>query len=158
MKYDSRELRELGADLAGIGRRTAGPVIAAFGESAGDLASTWARNAKETAGVHGKHYPRSIDFEMRASTNVHFEVGPNKSKKQGGMGAGFEYGSKNQPPHLDGQRAADEVLPRLEERVSRALVGLFEKSDDKSLREYTTKAGVTRMATRAQIDNWTRGR
>lgn len=71
------------------------------------LRDRWQENARGTAGRHGKHYPRSITAEQ-----VHdvpgaaaWEVGPDRARKQGSMGAGFEYGGPNQPPHLDGQRA-----------------------------------------------------
>jgi hypothetical protein len=33
----------------------------------------------------------------------------------------FEYGSRNQPPHLDGQRAADAVGPTIDKLVSAAI-------------------------------------
>jgi hypothetical protein len=44
------------------------------------------------------------------------ETGPDSSMKQGSMGRGFEFGSQNQPPHLDGARA----LPAAEQRLERA--------------------------------------
>jgi len=155
---EAHGLREISADLTGISRRTAGAVVDAFGQSAGDLAATWKRNAKATSGKHGKHYPNSIDFEQRLSFNVEFEVGPNPFKRQGRMS--FEEGSVNQPPHLDGAKAADEVLPRLQKRVERALAGLLDSFESAApeLVQYTTKAGVTRMATSAQVANWTRSR
>ena len=156
IRFDERELRQAAADLTGVTRATAGQVYAAMGESATDLRDTWRRNAKETAGAHGKHYPKSIVIHPRLSTNIVFDIGPDPRLPQGGMS--FEYGSSKQPAHLDGQRAMDEVQPRMEKRVSDALAGAFEAmATGKGLREYVTKSGKTRMATDAQIANWTRG-
>jgi hypothetical protein len=87
------------------------------------FADDWARNAVETSGEHGKHYPNSIDAELVFSvTTVTVEAGPNTSKKQGSMGRGFEFGSENQPPHLDGLRALDGIQARAE-RVIDATIG-----------------------------------
>ena len=86
--------------------------MAAVGEA---FAKEWADNARETSGEHGKHYPDSIDSELVfCVTSVAVEAGPNTSKKQGGMGRGFEFGSMNQPPHLDGLRALDGMQVRAE--------------------------------------------
>jgi hypothetical protein len=48
---------------------------------------------------------------------VSIDVGPNAAKKQGSMGRGFEFGSENQPPHLDGLRALDGAQQRVERMV-----------------------------------------
>lgn len=66
---------------------------------------TWRSNAEATSGSHGKHYPKSITSQMHMGMVVRGEVGPESGMKQGGMGPGFEFGSQNQPPHLDGARA-----------------------------------------------------
>jgi len=76
-----------------------------------DLART---NARRTAGRHGKHYPRSITSEMNAGlglfgNTISGEYGPDTARPQGGMS--FEFGSRNQAPHLDLARSADIVGP-----------------------------------------------
>lgn len=62
-----------------------------------------ARNAKESAGSHGKHYHRA--FTAEALSPLEWEYGPDASKPQGGMS--FEYGSRNQAPHMDLNKSAD---------------------------------------------------
>lgn len=81
-------------------------------ESAVDLRNQWRRNATSTSGVHGKHYPKSIAYRLGGNgiSGIEAEVGP-LSGPQSGMS--FEYGSSNQPPHLDGQLALDAVGPRM---------------------------------------------
>ena len=59
--------------------------------------------ARKTAGAHGVHYPKSFMAEMVAP--LVGEYGPDASMRQGGMS--FEFGSRNQPPHLDLAKSAD---------------------------------------------------
>lgn len=71
-------------------------------------------NARRTAGEHGKHYPKAITSEMGAGlglfgNTISGEYGPDASRPQGGMS--FEFGSRNQRPHLDLARSADVVGP-----------------------------------------------
>lgn len=80
-----------------------------------DFAKLWTANARETSGEHGKWYPDSITSETRLAFGIEVETGPDSSLKQGGMGRGFEFGSQNQPAHLDGARAmpyAEQALDR----------------------------------------------
>lgn len=106
----------LAADLGRASAGTAKALFDVYNESGEAYARDWAANAAATSGVHGKHYPSSIDHEMKVSFGVAMEVGPNSAKPQGSMGRGFELGSVNQPPHLDGTRA----LPAAEARLSKA--------------------------------------
>lgn len=159
IEFDTTDLRHLRTDLGKVTAATARLAFAAFAASGEDLKATWATKAKETAGAHGRLYPKSITTDVKLSTDIIVEVGPDPRLPQGGMS--FEFGSVNQPPHLDGQKSMDEVLPRLEKRVNDALAGIataLETGNTTGLRAYTTKAGITRMASEAQIANWTRGR
>lgn len=88
------------------------------------FAEDWAANARETSGDHGKHYPDSIDSEPRLAFGITVEIGPNSAKPQGVMGRGFEFGSENQPPHLDGLRALPAAAARLE-RAADATIGFL---------------------------------
>lgn len=119
IRFDARELAAVAVDIGAVGVQSTRAMVEVFQEGGDTLANTWAHNARQTSGVHGKHYPNSIDWEMRLSTNIVIEVGPNPAKPQGRMS--FENGSVNQPPHLDGQRAADYELPVIERRIDRRL-------------------------------------
>lgn len=90
-------------------------------QAAGDLRNQWRRNATSTSGLHGKHYPKSIDFRLGGNgiSGIEAEVGP-LSGPQSNMS--FEYGSSNQDPHLDGQHALDYVGPRMLRRFDRLRV------------------------------------
>jgi len=116
---DASEVFALSRDLGNLGAKSGLAMYGVFKEGGKDLEKTWRRNAKATSGEHGKHYPDSITTDMRVSTNIEVEVGPDPAKPQGGMS--FENGSVNQPPHLDGQFAADEVVPRIDRRIDAAL-------------------------------------
>lgn len=121
---DASEVRALGAALVAAPAKAVGPmrsVMAAVGEA---TAEQWASNARATSGAHGVHYPESIDSEMVLSgTSIAVDVGPNAGMPQGGMS--FEFGSRNQPPHLDGAKALDEMTPRAEKMIDAAMGHLF---------------------------------
>lgn len=86
-------------------------------------------NAKLSAGKHGKHYPAAISAQMRPTyaygdgAIYHGEYGPDISRPQGGMS--FEWGSRNQKPHLDLNRSADVIGPQLPREVGDAVDRLF---------------------------------
>lgn len=110
------EVFELAKDLGRQSKEVASALYDVFVQEGETFARDWAANAKETSGEHGKHYPASIDSETKMSLDIHVVTGPNSGKRQGSMGRGFELGSVNQPPHLDGLRA----LPIAERRLERA--------------------------------------
>lgn len=120
---DGSDVR-LAADLSRIGAKavpSARAVVLEVGEAFRDQ---WKANAAATAGVHGKHYPDSIDADLAyTTTSIAVEVGPNPAKPQGGMS--FEFGSRNQPPHLDGARAFDVIEPRATAMIESAIGRLF---------------------------------
>lgn len=62
-------------------------------------------NAKSSAGKHGKHYHKS--FSAEAVDAFTWVYGPDSSKPQGDMS--FEFGSRQQKPHLDLAKSADIV-------------------------------------------------
>lgn len=120
---DASEIYDLAGDLSQVGPKMI-PALRVSMAAAGEaFADDWRDNAIETSGEHGKHYPHSIDSELVFNARgVSVDVGPNSAKKQGGMGAGFEFGSVNQPPHLDGLRALDGAQRRVE-RIVDATIG-----------------------------------
>lgn len=159
---DASEIYSLGTDLTRVSARMVPALRSAMSEAGSAFANTWSENARATSGVHGKWYPDSIDSELVFNGGgVSVDVGPNAAKKQGSMGKGFEFGSVNQPPHLDGLRAMDTIAPVIEALVDSVIAGTFlatPVANPAALLSYTTKAGVSRLATQAQINNWTRGR
>lgn len=106
---------DLAADLAHIAtvsRIDMGDTVKTNANSGVRLAKGF---AKSSAGAHGKHYPNAMSAEARGPLT--WEYGPDSAKPQGGMS--FEFGSRNQPPHLDLARSADIVGPRFANDVSR---------------------------------------
>jgi hypothetical protein len=119
---DARQLNELGVELGRIAARSVPVLTEVYRGSADMLVEKWAANARTSSGVHGKHYPESIDHQRLISSDIAFEVGPNPSKPQGSMA--FETGSAKQPPHPDGQQAADQMQPDIEQGILAALAEL----------------------------------
>lgn len=77
--------------------------------------------AKVSAGAHGKHYPNAFSAEMTGYTRG--EYGPRVSMRQGNMS--FEYGSRNQPPHLDVTRSFDQIAPAFDKDAADLPDGWF---------------------------------
>lgn len=123
MSFDTRELDALAVDLGNLGRESHKVVRGVYAEASEDLRKEWARNETEASGDYAKHYVKAISAEEKFSTDVVFEIGPDSSKPQGKMS--FEYGSRKQPAHLSGNRAADSLIPLIERRISVAVLGLF---------------------------------
>lgn len=128
VKYDG--LQDLQSDLAKV------PVIAAKAipgivQEGVRTGGTLARdNARRTAGKHGRNYPSSITWDR--STRVFFgfggasysaSYGPDAAKSQGGMS--FEFGSRNQKPHLDLAHSADVIGPAFQGEIRRAVGDWF---------------------------------
>lgn len=123
---DASEVYRMAADLAQVGAKSVPVMRVVMAEVGTAFALEWASNARETSGVHGKHYPESITSELAFGiTGISVDVGPDNSKKQGRMGRGFEFGSRNQPPHLDGLRALDGIQGKAERIVEAAVGRLF---------------------------------
>ena len=85
-------------------------------------------NAKVSAGKHGKRYPAAITAETArfsgfGATVYQGEYGPQSGLPQGEMS--FEFGSRNQKPHLDLARSADRVRKSFGRDVDRMIDGLF---------------------------------
>lgn len=123
---DASEIYKLAADMTAVTAKSI-PVLRKVMDEAGSaFADDWRANAVATSGVHGKHYPNSIDSELVFDlTGVSVDTGPNSAKKQGRMGRGFEFGSENQPPHLDGLRALDGAAARTEQMVANTIANLL---------------------------------
>lgn len=78
--------------------------------------------AKVSAGKHGKHYHKAFTAEV-GDDPFTWVYGPDDSKPQGDMS--FEYGSRNQKPHLDLNRSADIVEWQMRLDVKDMLDRLF---------------------------------
>lgn len=125
-------LDDLARDLHEIARkvtREAPQVVARNAREGRDQAKIFAR---ESSGAHGKHYPDVITAERL--TALMWEYGPDAdivvagkdgSFNPGGMAPGFEFGSRNQRPHLDIARSADIIGRQFADDVSDMVDGLF---------------------------------
>ncbi|MFI6299548.1 hypothetical protein ACIBEJ_48695 [Nonomuraea sp. NPDC050790] len=122
---DYSNLLPVGEGLVEDAQRVAEGAYPLVKEYALKVEKQWRRNARESAGSHGKHYPRSITAEqIPSSSAAEWEIGPDRARKQGSMGRGFEFGSVNQPPHLDGARATVAIEPEFNAAVERLVASL----------------------------------
>lgn len=113
----------LAADMANIPARAKVDMRATVREGIKVGNAVAKDNAKRSAGSHGKHYHRAFSTEMRPTFSgfgtsiISGEYGPDISRPQGGMS--FEFGSRNQKPHLDLARSADVIGPAFAGEVRR---------------------------------------
>ena len=122
IRGDASDIYRLAADLSSVAARSVPALGAGMADAGRTVERAWRNNAIVTSGVHGKHYPNSITSEVRATaTGLGVEVGPDTSRPQGSMGRGFEFGSMNQPPHLDGARAVADNEARIEQIIDQAM-------------------------------------
>ena len=117
---DASEVYKLAGDLTAVTAKMV-PALRAGMQGAGEsFAEAWKSNARATSGQHGVHYPDAISAELVFDLGgVSVDVGPETGKPQGGMS--FEFGSQNQPPHLDGLRAMKFVEPQVERIIDAAV-------------------------------------
>lgn len=117
-------LSQLADDLARAGSGIAAEVEKPVRQSGNELRDEARKNARKSAGTHGRYYPASITAEVRMGDGGIFaEVGPDSEKPQGGMS--FEYGSAHQPPHNDLGDAANVVEPKFVAAVEQQIDGLL---------------------------------
>lgn len=123
---DASDFHRLADELADVGPRSVPALRSGMAAAGKYVERAWQNNARATSGAHGKHYPDSITSEILLGFgSVTVEVGPDSSRLQGRMGRGFEFGSRNQPPHLDGAKALESSGAMIERSVANALDPLF---------------------------------
>lgn len=122
VSVDTSEVKELARDLGRVPNRVNDGLRDAVDESSDELLKLAKANARESSGAHGPHYPRAFSRDILAGGFV-AEVGPGGGGRQARMS--FEYGSRNQPPHLDLNRATDAIeepyYRRIDQAVAKAL-------------------------------------
>lgn len=119
---DTSQLEALAADLGKVPASVAKDAQRVVSRGALNIKNDWRERATKSAGAHGRHYPLSIGYELRAGLGgPSAEVGPDASKPQGSMGRGFEFGSINQPPHMDFLAATEAEAPRFEKALADVL-------------------------------------
>lgn len=116
VEFDTSEMKRLIVKLERVPVRTHDRMLRVVRESRRELRDLWRANARAEDLPHGKRYPSAITDEG-ADFGMAGVVGPESARPQGGMGRGFEFGSQNQKPHLEGNRAADVVFPKFERKV-----------------------------------------
>lgn len=125
----THDIDDLANDLAAIVRRAPRDMRAKVNEGArvgNSLAKEFASRQHSMNSRYDVHYPRSFTWESRGVVSFGgvngyaAEYGPDASRPQGGMS--FEFGSRNQPPHLDLARSADIIAPSFAQEV-RELAG-----------------------------------
>ena len=115
------DLSRLSADLKAAGTRAGVDATAVVKRGALNVKRGWAQNVRITSGGHLARLPYTISYDVTVSGGfVTAEVGPDKGRGgQANLGAIDEYGSRNNPPHMNGQRALDDEAPEFYRQLER---------------------------------------
>lgn len=120
------DIGDLADDMAAIAKRVRPDMYGVVREGI-KVGNVLARDfARVSAGSHGKLYPRAFSSEMTlhgALGLIAGEYGPDAAMPQGGMS--FEWGSRNQRPHLDLNRSADIIGGSFAREVGDKIDGWF---------------------------------
>lgn len=110
------EFFDLARDFAEASPKVASGLYDAFKQGGEAFRDDWADNVRASSPKgHLKHLPAAITSETRVALGIVVETGPESGKRQGALGRGDEFGSRNQPAHLNGLRA----MPAAEERITK---------------------------------------
>lgn len=122
-------MRDFSNDIAAASKKVR-PRLGGVVREAVKVGNMLARDfARESAGEHGKLYPRSFSGSLGQWQQVFGlgvlsgEYGPDAAKPQGNMS--FEGGSRNQKPHLDLARSQDIIGPAFGKEVHDATDGIL---------------------------------
>lgn len=97
-----------------------------FHDAAEDVKKGWQDNLRAAAPRHLPHAPKSITTETRARAGlVESEIGPQSGRPQANLVLGDEFGSRNQAPHLSGQRALDPAATALARQAEAKIMDLL---------------------------------
>ncbi|HET8614287.1 MAG TPA: hypothetical protein VFL94_02095 [Actinomycetales bacterium] len=121
----SSHLDELAADMEKIATKAERVMLSTTREAL-KVGNMLAKDfARASSGRHGKLYPRSFSAELTFAGFglIAGEYGPDAEMPQGGMS--FEWGSRNQKPHLDLNRSADVIGGSFAREVGERIDGLF---------------------------------
>jgi len=116
VRWDASNADVLAGELEHISLRTQHDLQVEVRDATKRINAGWRDKARATARRHGKHYPNTIIPEL-TDGGFGSVIGPISAMDQGGMGRGFEYGSINQPPHMDMNLTVDTEFPKFMKKV-----------------------------------------
>lgn len=105
IEVDASEVVTLAHWMNTLGPDLGKPVSELTKRIGDEHAAAWRANARRTSGSHGRRYPGTIRNRFSSgATWAESESGSTNPASRG-----YEFGSRNQPPHLDGTKAFDKA-------------------------------------------------
>jgi len=149
---DASEVAKLAIDLGKAGRKATLGAAAVIEHGALNIKNGMRRDF--TGHRYAPAIPRAINYDVRG---LSAEIGVDKRGPQGGLGNILAFGTSKNAAVVDHTAALVRETPNIEKFLADVGVGALTTGSASEMIEYTTKAGKTRMASQAQVDNWTRG-
>jgi HK97 gp10 family phage protein len=117
MRIDNSDLTRLALDLQRAATNSEDTVEKRVKTTANYIKRDWKDNARAASQRHGKHFPNSITVEKTGKTEA--EIGPERGRTQGFLGAILEYGAVYSAPHNLMKDAADKNEKEFSDKVLR---------------------------------------
>ena len=114
MVWDVSQVLKLEASLGKVAGGMVAPITGVVQTSGAALLAQWISGATASSGSWGKAYPGKIQGKLATS------IGSIRYDAQPTVAWSFEYGSVNQPPHLDGLKAFTAISPSFTTAVAAA--------------------------------------
>lgn len=99
---DFSEVRALATDLGKTSKEVEKEADKVLERGALGVKEAMAEDAEARHQGHAQHFPRSISYDRRYGVGrMSYEIGPDKSRRQGALGNLLYYGSSKNAPTLD---------------------------------------------------------
>lgn len=118
---DLSEVRALATDLGKVTRDVEKEADKVLERGALGVKEAMAEDAQRLTG-HAKHFHRSISYDRRYGVGrMSYEIGPDKSRRQGALGNLLYFGSRNNAPQLDIESGLIAEEPKLLSEMGKML-------------------------------------
>lgn len=86
--FDFSEVVQLEQDLGEVPVKMIPLVRKAVEVTARHIKDDWREEATRSSGIHAKHYPFTVDYDMKLNADgaISAEIGPNMNRSQGTLG------------------------------------------------------------------------
>lgn len=119
---DLSEVRALATDLGKVSKEVEREADKVLERGALGVKNAMAEDARARHSGSGKHFPNSISYDRRYGVGrMSYEIGPDKSRRQGALGNLLYFGSRNNAPTLDIEAGLIAEEPKLLSEMGKML-------------------------------------
>ena len=116
---DTSELKALAADLGRVSGTVAREADRVLERGALGVKNAMVEQARSSHSQYARHFAGSISYDQAGA--LRYEIGPDKSRRQGALGNLLYFGSRNNAPTLDIEAGLIAEEPRLMSEMGKML-------------------------------------